>query len=103
MKRIYEIMIEKKADLKKILEDDPYGLFSFAKNGYKLRDGDVIGEDKNKCYLYLVSEEEKFFEFAKKKLSGIGNEANVEVARRVAEKIENEETSAEIGMGTIFG
>ncbi|OIO21586.1 hypothetical protein AUJ17_02225 [Candidatus Micrarchaeota archaeon CG1_02_47_40] len=103
MIKIYEIESAKKGEVKKILEADPYGEISFARNGYKLKDGSALEEDAAKCYLYLKSEEGKFFAFAKEKLGALASEVKEEAAQKIIAKIEEEEAGAEVGMGAIFG
>lgn len=110
MKAVYECPASKKAQLTAILEADPYGEkepepyfhVSFGRNGYKLKDGAVVDEDREKCYLYL-SMPDSFKAFADMKLKDVAARAPAEVEARVVKKIEDEEASAEMGMGAIFG
>ena len=110
MKIVFEIPIEKKAEITKILEADPYGENepgndkgkSFSRNGYKLKDGSSIGEDEKKLFLILRGPDE-FLPFAKKKLGDLIKECSPEISARIMRKIEDEENSAEQGMGAIFG
>ena len=53
MQRVYECEGGKKAALMKILEADPYSEGSFARVGYKVKDGAMLGEDKAKMYVYV--------------------------------------------------
>ncbi len=103
MKKVFEIDIAKRAEAKAILEADPYGEISFARNGYKTKDGADVGADPAKFYLCLKSEDEKFFSFAKDKLGALAVEAKPEIAGKVIAKIDEEEAGAEVGMGAIFG
>lgn len=102
MKKVYECPIDKKAELTKILESEPYAEKSFSKAGYKLKNGKAVGEDEKKLYLY-ISAPEDFFPFADEELKGLAEESKKEVADRVIEKIEKEESEAEKGFGSIFG
>ena len=103
MKKVFEMDIAKRAEIKAILEADPYGAVSFARNGYKTKDGADVGADSSKFYLCLKSEDEKFFSFAKEKLGALAVEAKQEIAQKVIVKIDEEEAGAEVGMGEIFG
>ena len=104
MKRLYEIELQKKPDAKKLLESDPYAEVSFARNGYKLKDGASLGAgEASKSYLLLASEDEKFFSFAKEKLGDLAKEVEGGVKEKVIAKIEEEEAGAEAGVGAIFG
>ncbi|MCX8195360.1 MAG: hypothetical protein N3G22_04625 [Candidatus Micrarchaeota archaeon] len=102
MKLVFEVPLKDKAKLLAILEADPYGEVSFSRNGYKIKEGSVIGLDKGKAYLYISCSEE-FAKFARAKLSGIAAECSPEVSSAVAKAIEEEENNAEVGFGSIFG
>jgi hypothetical protein len=100
--RVYECVGEKKAALTKILEADPYSEGSFARVGYKVKDGGVLGEDKAKMYVYLKASDE-FVKKADELLKDVAAPAPPEVEKRVIEKIQKEEEDAEGGLGSIFG
>ncbi|MFA5108414.1 MAG: hypothetical protein WC492_02695 [Candidatus Micrarchaeia archaeon] len=110
MKQIFEIDIAKKLELTKILEDDPYGEkktgeeehMSFSRLGYKLKDGVTIGEDEKKIFLLLRGSDD-YLPFVKKYLGDLAKRCSQEVENRIIAKIEEEESSAEQGMGSIFG
>ncbi|MDD5022895.1 MAG: hypothetical protein PHU63_01880 [Candidatus ainarchaeum sp.] len=102
MEIVYECENSKKKDLLKIIEADPYEERSFARVGYKLKDGEVIGQDKEKCYLYIKSDD-GFFKIAEKKLEGIVKKCEEKVSKEVIEKIKEEEEQATSGFGDIFG
>jgi len=102
MERAYECDVAKKGELTKILEADPYAADSFARVGYKIRDGATLGEEKNKIYLYISASEE-FVKKADERLKGIVTPLEKEKAERVIRKIKQEEESAESGFGSIFG
>ncbi|MEM4555052.1 MAG: hypothetical protein QXT25_04350 [Candidatus Anstonellaceae archaeon] len=99
---VFECEIKDKEKLKAVLEQDPYAPLSFSRNGYKLKDGAAVGQDPAKCYLFFKSTEE-FAAFAREKLKGIATESSPAVAEAVARIIQDEENSAEIGFGSIFG
>ncbi|MCX6772734.1 MAG: hypothetical protein NTV88_03105 [Candidatus Micrarchaeota archaeon] len=99
---VFEAPIADKAKLTAFLEADPYGKPSFTRNGYKVKDGTTAGEDKAKAYIYLKATDE-FVKFAKEKLAGLAVESAPEVRDRIAKKIEDEESNAEVGFGSIFG
>jgi hypothetical protein len=101
MDRVYECEITKKADITKILEADPYAEDSFARAGYKMKDGAAVGEDREKLYVY-VSASEEFMKKADEKLKDIAKPAGDEVAGRVIAKIQEEENSVAAGV-SMFG
>lgn len=102
MIRVYECEPGKKAELMKILEADPYSDESFARVGYKMKDGAVLEEDKGKTYIYLKASDD-FIKKADEKLKDVAKPAPEDVEKRVAEKIQKEEEAAEGGLGSIFG
>ena len=102
MKRVYSCDLAKRADLTKILEADPYASDSFARLGYKLREGSSLGEDKNKLYLYL-SADDNFIKNADSKLKDIALPVKGTDEKRIIEKIQKEEEEAKHGFGSIFG
>lgn len=102
MIRVYECESGKKAELMKILEADPYEEGSFARAGYKVKDGTVLEEDKEKIYVYIKASDE-FIKKADEKLEDVTKPAPEDVEKRVAEKIQKEEEAAEGGLGSIFG
>jgi len=102
VERVYECESGKKAELKKILETDPYAEGSFARVGYKMRDGSTLDEEKDKIYLY-ISASDDFFKKADEKLKDIAKPLKGEKAEKIIEKIKKEEESAESGLGSIFG
>ncbi|MFH2106470.1 MAG: hypothetical protein ABII22_04365 [Candidatus Micrarchaeota archaeon] len=102
MKRVYECDIVKKKEMLAILEADPYAEDSFARIGYKLKEGAAVGEDEKKLYIYLSASED-FIKKADAKLKEMAKPADCKVEQRVVEKIEKEEESAESGLGDIFG
>ncbi len=101
-KHVYECDLQKKKDLTAILEKDPYAEDSFAKSGYKTKEGAIIGEDKAKLYVF-ISADDAFLKKAEEKLKGIAARAKEEVEKRVIALIEKEEESATSGFGDIFG
>ncbi len=110
MRVVFEIPIAKKSELMPLLEADPYGeqspaqyaKMSFARNGYKVKDGAQLDEDREKLYLVLRGPDE-FLPFAKMKLGDMAVLCKPEVNDRIMKKIEDEESGAEQGMGAIFG
>jgi len=102
MKKVYECESSKRAELMKILEADPYAEDSFARIGYKVKDGTVLGQDKAKIYVYLSANED-FVKKADDKLKEIVVHCKGDVETAVIKKITEEEESAESGMGAIFG
>ncbi len=101
MMRVYECESSKKAELTKVLEADPYANDSFARVGYKLKDGSSVGEDKAKTYIYISASEE-FLKKADERLKGIASTAPDEVQKRVEKKITDEEDTVAAGV-SMFG
>jgi hypothetical protein len=101
MYRVYECETAKKAELTKILEADPYAPESFARVGFKIKDGVSVGEDKDKIYLYISSSEE-FLKKADERISSIAKPAPDEVQRRVEKRIRDEEDQVAAGV-SMFG
>ncbi|MFN7991269.1 MAG: hypothetical protein U0R44_03890 [Candidatus Micrarchaeia archaeon] len=102
MRRVYECESGKKAELTKILEAEPYADDSFARVGYKVKDGAVIGEDKAKAYIYMSASDD-FIKKADEKLKSLAKPAPADVEKRIIEKVLKEEEEAESGFGSIFG
>jgi len=94
--------MQDKAKLSALLEAEPYAEKSFSRNGYKLKEGSAVKQDSGKAYLYMKCTDE-FAQFAKEKLTGLAALCNPETAAAVSKVIEDEESSAEMGFGAIFG
>lgn len=101
MKIVFEISKEKLKDAKKILEENPYAEDSFAKAGYIFKEGKALGEDEN-YYVYLDASDD-FAKKAKEKLKDVAKVLKGEKAGRVVKKIEEEQSSAVGGFGSLFG
>ena len=101
MKRVYECENPKKAQLMKILEADPYADDSFARVGYKVKDGVSVGEDRDKTYVYISASEE-ILKKGDEKLKDVAKGAPEEVQKRVQKKIEDEEDTVAAGV-SMFG
>jgi hypothetical protein len=100
--RVFECELGKKKDITKILEAEPYADDSFARMGYKVKDGEFLGEDKSKMYVYVRAADD-FLKKADERLLGLAVRCKPDVEKRVHEKIQAEEESAEAGLGNIFG
>lgn len=102
MIRIYKITKENLKEAKKTLEENPYDTESFARAGYKLREGKGLGMQFDGQYVYISAEEnliKKFDEKLKEKAEILsGEEFN-----KVKEAIEKEDENAVQGFGNIFG
>jgi hypothetical protein len=110
MEMVFEAGIKDKPKIVALLEADPYGEKSFSRNGYKVKDGAQVGQDREKCYVFMRATDE-FASFARGKLKelagaegkGIVSESAPEVAAAVAKAIADEENNAEVGFGSLFG
>jgi hypothetical protein len=100
--RVYECQLNKKKDVMKILEADPYAPDSFARVGYRIRDGASLGENKDNFYIYIKADE-SFIKKADERLKEFASITSGENEKRVIAKIVSEEESAELGFGGIFG
>jgi hypothetical protein len=101
MIRVYECENSKKAELTKILEEDPYAEDSFARVGYKMKDGTAVEEDKEMIYVYVTASED-FLKKADEKLKEIAEPVEEDVAKRVEAKIQEEENTVAAGV-SMFG
>lgn len=102
MEKVYECENSKKKELTEILEKDPYAEDSFARVGYKLKDGNAIGQNEKNCYLYIKADEE-FLKKTEEKLKDIVKECEEKTANEIIVKIKEEEEQATSGFGDIFG
>ena len=110
MNMVFEVPAASKAKLVALLEADPYGKPCFSRNGYKVKDGVQVSQDKGKCYVFMRATDE-FAVFAREKLKGLIDadakelavESKPDVVAAVAKVIEEEENNAEVGFGAIFG
>jgi len=102
MERVYECEASKKADVMKILEADPYKEGSFARVGYKVKDGATIEEEGGKTYVY-ISASEDFVKKADELLKDLATPMKEDDAKRISKKISDEEEAAGAGVGSIFG
>lgn len=102
MKKVFAFPAEKKKDLAPILEADPYAPDSFARAGYKIRDGATLGEKADTIYLYIRADEQ-FVKKAEERLRPLMRQMDEGEEERVRKKIDAEEEAAEGGFGAIFG
>ena len=102
MNLVFEFPLTEKQKVVAIVEADPYGKPSFSRNGYKLRDGVTLSQDKEKGFLYVKCADE-FVAFAREKLAGIAVPSDPKVTAAIAGVIEGEESNSQMGFGSIFG
>lgn len=114
--RIYEVEGKEQGKLKALLEKDQYLDVSFAKQGYKLKEGKGVGGEAGKYYLCIHAEPD-FFKWAEDKFKGIPapegqqpvppalslKRVPKELEAKIMSSIEAEDNAAEMGMGAIFG
>ena len=107
--KIWEVPKDKVQELKKVLNADEIKdaegkivVNEFARNGYLLKDGKIIGYEKDENYLYIEASEE-FFEKNEKKLPEGLKELEGEEFEKVKQKIEGEQEDTASGVGFIFG
>jgi hypothetical protein len=99
---VFEAKSTEKTKIAALLEADPYGKPCFSRNGYKLREGITVSQDKEKVFLHMKCTDE-FAKWAKEKLSGIMEESKPDVSAAVGKVIADEEANSEVGFGSIFG
>jgi hypothetical protein len=102
MIRIYYIASEKLKDAKKILEENPYAEDSFAHAGYMLKDSKDYGFKASGYYVYIDSND-AFIKKADEKLKGIAEIVEGKEFDGVKAKIDEEQSNAISGFGSIFG
>ena len=110
MNIVFEVPSTSKVKLIALLEADPYGKPCFSRNGYKVKDGVQVSQDKEKTYVFMRATDE-FAVFARGKLKELVGadgkelalESKPEVVAAIAKVIEEEENNAEVGFGAIFG
>ena len=101
MDRVYEADVSKKAEVMKILEADPYAEDSFARIGYKVKDGGAVGGERDKIYIY-ISASDDFLKKADEKLKDLAKKAVDDVQKKVIGKILEEENQVAAGV-SMFG
>ncbi len=104
--RVYECESKDKGAVQKVLEHEPYADVSFARQGYKMKEGKLAGGEEGRYYLYIKSEPD-FFKWAEEKFK-VANVASFkraakEIEAKVIGTIESEDNAAEAGFGAIFG
>ncbi len=100
MKRLYSCDLKGgKPALLKILEAEPYADDSFARVGYIMREGKVLGEDAAKLYVFMNAADD-FVKKADEKLKGVLSLTIVSGADeiRIITKIEEMENNAQSGL-----
>ncbi len=102
MKKVFGFPIEKKAELIAVLEADPYSKTSFARMGYKLKEGAQVGADPKMIYLY-VSGDEAAIKAAEPGIKQLEVAVPKETEKKVIEEVDKEEDNAVSGFGDIFG
>lgn len=102
MYRVYECESAKRKELNKVLEADPYSSDSFARVGYKVKEGATLGEDKDKLIVYIKAEDD-FVKKADETLKDIVKIVTGDREKQIIDKILKEEESAEAGLGSLFG
>lgn len=104
--KVYEVDIAERLKLDGVLKADPYGTVSFTRQGYKTKDGSIVGADAGKIYVYFKADD-PFFAFAEAKFKegavASAKRAPDEAAAKVIQFIHDEDASAEQGLGAIFG
>lgn len=102
--RVYECEGKDHGKLKALLERESLADVSFARQGYKLKEGRAVGGEPGKYYLY-ISAEPSFFKWAEEKLKEVpsAKRAPKEAEEKIIAEIRKEEEAAESGFGAIFG
>lgn len=102
--RIYRVPASSYKVLKKVLEADPYSPGSFARVGYVLRQAKGLGIEGEEYYL-KISAEKEILENLEEKLRDVQGLERLEGEEyeKVKKRFEEQEESAAIGLGSIFG
>ncbi|MCX6778339.1 MAG: hypothetical protein NT157_05660 [Candidatus Micrarchaeota archaeon] len=102
--RVYECESKEQGKLKAVLEREPYAPRSFSRQGYKLKDGGSVGGESGKYYAYMKADGE-FFKWAEERFKEVPNMKRCEKAleEKLKATIEEQESSAEAGFGSLFG
>ncbi len=90
--------------IRKLAEDEYAGII-FARQKHELREGDALGLDSGRLYLYIEANEQ-FLDKAERLLRerfGSCERAKAGDEKRVIEVIRDEESRANEGIGAIFG
>ena len=121
--RVYEFDSSKKQALKKLIDYDPYldqtlddealrkmksdayANIIFTRQECEIKDGDMIGMDSSKGYLYIKANED-FMKGAEEKLTkeieGL-KRCDPDTERKVITFINEEKEKGNVGFGSIFG
>ena len=102
MKLLFIIDNSKKKELENILKADPYAEISFSKIGYTVRDGMHFDKNGKQILMIDVFDDEKR-KFVMDKLKEIAEEITGEDKEKILKKIEEEESAAQTGFGSLFG
>ena len=92
------------AALKK-MKEDAYANIIFTRQECEIRDGDMIGMEESKCYLYIKANDEfmpKAEEKHKKEIPGI-KRCDPKSEEKVLAFINEEREKGNVGFGSIFG
>ena len=102
--RVYECEGKDQGKLKSVLEREPYAPRSFSRQGYKLKEGNSIGGEAGKYYAYMKAEAD-FFKWAEEQFKEVPNMKRCEkpVEEKLRATIEEQDNSAEVGFGSLFG
>lgn len=102
MKKVFGVSAEKKKELTSILEAEPYAKDSFARLGYKVKEGAQVGGEEKTLYVYVSGDEENI-KGAEAKLKELRVDIPAGMEEKVIAIIAEEEDKAASGMGDIFG
>ncbi len=102
--RVYGCDSKEIKQLNAVLTKDPYVKPSFAMQGYKLKDGKMIGGEAGKQYLYIRAEPD-FFKFAEEQMKAVPSVKRAEkpLEEKLIKAIDEADGAAEAGLGSIFG
>ncbi|MBM3229048.1 hypothetical protein FJZ26_01330 [Candidatus Parvarchaeota archaeon] len=102
MRIVLSCPIEKKAALTALLETDPYAKDSFARAGYKVKEGSQVGLDAKLLYVHAQSSDEVCARLVEK-AKEVAVPAKEEEKAKIINVIDEEDSSAQQGFGAIFG
>jgi hypothetical protein len=105
-KRVYEYESKEKGAVQAVVDADPYADISFARQGYKIKDGKIAEGEEGRIYLYMKADQ-GFFKWAEEKFKTANiasfKRSSKEIETKIIAGIEAEDNAAETGFGAIFG
>ncbi|MFH1470195.1 MAG: hypothetical protein ABIF01_00440, partial [Candidatus Micrarchaeota archaeon] len=84
--RVYECESKDRGAFQKVLETEPYAHVSFARQGYKLKEGKMVGGEEGKYYLYIKGELD-FFKWGEDQVKAANIASFARAKKEIEEKV----------------